>query len=204
MLRRLALALALCGTVVMPATAAATNLAPDTDPRAFVLADADLPGGYRMVVEQSGPRPNEAVNSQDDLRRFQQWGRITGYTAQFEREASALAMVQSGSVLQAVSLYRTPQGAQQAFEHSRQRNGQQMDLLGTPLVGEASLAFRSRPQTQQAMNAAGVNGPPVDVVAVQFRKGNLLQSVLVAGPQGTAVFDEALALAQLAASRIPD
>ena len=47
-------------------------------------------------------------------------------------------------------------------------------------------------------------GPPVEVITIQFRKGNLVQSVVVAGPQGAPMFDEAFALAQLAASRLPD
>jgi hypothetical protein len=148
------------------------------------------------MEQQSGPRPNNAATNADDVRRYQEWGRVTGYTAQFEREPSVLSAVQTMSVLQAVSLYRNAQGAQAAFDYSRQRNGQQMELLGTPLVGEASLAFRGRQQTQA--------GAAVEMIAVQFRKGNLVQSFIVAGPQGTPVFDEALALAQLAASRIPD
>src|SRR5262245_13289995 len=112
----LAVFLALGAMVVMPAAPThATMLAPDTDPRSFVMDSADLGSGFRLNSDQSGPRTNEAAQSRDDVTRYQQWGRVTGYNAQFERESSILASL-SGSalVVQAVSLYRTPQGAQQA------------------------------------------------------------------------------------------
>ena len=82
-------------------------------------------------------------------------------------------------VMQAVSLYRTPQGAQSAFDYSRQRNGQNMEMLGTPQVGEASLAFRMRQTSTQGMPQGT---PLAEAVVIQFRKGNLVQSVIVSGP----------------------
>jgi len=197
-LTSLALLFALGATAFAPATSFATYLAPDTDPRAFVLNTTDLGTGFRMNSDQSGPRPNEAATSRDDVMRYQQWGRLAGYSAQFERESSLLTqLVGSGLIVQAVSLYRTPDGAQAAFDYSRQRNGQSMELLGTPQVGDASLAFRSR---QQSTNGA----PAADGIVIQFRKGNLVQTVVVAGPMGAPLMDEAMNLAQVAASRVPD
>jgi hypothetical protein len=193
--------LALCTTFVAPSATHAALLAPDTDPRVFVLDASDLGSGFRMNAEQSGARPNQAASNREDVARYQQWGRISGYSAQFDREPSMLAsLTQTGVVMQAVSLYHTPQGAQSAFDYSRQRNGQTMELLGTPQVGEASLAFRTRQQAGQSVQGA----PLAEAIVIQFRKGNLVQSVVVSGPQGAPVFDEALAIAQLAASRVPD
>lgn len=194
--------LALCTTVVGPVPAHASLLSPDTDPRVFVLDASEVGSGFRLNADQTGARPNEAATNRDDVQRYQQWGRVNGYNAQFEREPSMLSsLTQSGVVMQAVSLYRTPQGAQAAFEYSRQRNGQNMEMLGTPQVGEASLAFRSRQQPTQGMQQ-GV--PLAEAIVIQFRKGNLVQSVIVSGPQGAPVFDDALAVAQLAASKVPD
>ena len=203
-LRRLAMILALGVTLVAPGTPTtfATNLAPDTDPRAFLLEPTDLGSGYRLNSEQSGPRLNDAAG-REDAARYQQWGRVVGYHAQFEREPSVLAsLTQSGVVIQSVSLYRNSEGARAAFDYSRQRNGQTMELLGTPLIGEASLAFRARMQPGQP--GASATAPRADAVVIQFRKGNLVQSVVVSGPEGAPVFDEALALAQAAAGRVPD
>src|SRR5262249_37595948 len=120
-LLNLAMFLALGAMVAMPAPTYATLLAPDTDPRAFVMDSADLGSGFRLNPDQSGPRTNEAAPNRDDVTRYQQWGRVIGYSAQFERESSILAAL-SGSalVVQSVSLYRTPQGAQSAFDYSRQ------------------------------------------------------------------------------------
>ncbi|SRR5579884_1457122 len=194
--------LALCTVFVAPAATHAALLAPDTDPRTFVLDATDVGSGFRLNSDQSGMRPNEAASNRDDVARYQQWGRITGYNAQFEREPSLLSsLTQTGLVLQAVSLYRTPEGAQAAFDYSRQRNGQTMELLGTPQVGDQSLAFRVRPQVSQQPTQGGT---PPDAVVIQFRKGNLTQSILATGPQGAPVLDDAMALAQLAASRVPD
>ena len=192
----LAAFLALCASVVAPAPSYATNISPEADLRTFVLDAADLSSGYRLNPEQSGPRPNEAA-AREDVARYQQWGRIGSYNALFEREAGLLSsLTQSAVVLQGVSVYRTADGAAAAFEYSRQRNGQVMELLGTPLVGDASLAFRGHEQ--------GRGGPASETVAIQFRKGNLVQTVIIAGPMGAPNFDEAFALAQLAARRIPD
>jgi hypothetical protein len=64
-------------------------------------------------------------------------------------------------------------------------------------VGDASLAFHSL--------QPGQNGQPGgEGIVIQFRKGNLVQTVVVAGPSGAPLMDEALNLAQVAASRVPD
>src|SRR4051794_839542 len=108
--------LALCATTIAPTATFAALLSPDTDPRAFLLDVNDLGTGFRLNADQSGARPNDAAQSREDVTRYQQWGRISGYNAQFEREPSVLSsLTQSGIVLQAVSLYQTPQGAQSAF-----------------------------------------------------------------------------------------
>lgn len=202
-LLNLALLLALCTAVIAPATVSAALLPPDTDPRSFILDPSDLGGGFRLNPEQSGLRPNDAATSREDIQRYQQWGRIGGFNAQFEREQGAVSsLTQTWGVMQAVSLYHGPDGAQAAFDYSRQRNGQNGELLGTPLIGEASLAFRVRPQG--GPGPQGASAPRAEAIIIQFRKGNLVQSVGVSGPQGAPVFDEALAIAQLAASRVPD
>jgi hypothetical protein len=194
--------LALCSTLVVPGVTHASLLAPDTDPRVFVLDASDLGSGFRLNADQSGARPNEAASNREDVQRYQQWGRVSGYNAQFEREPSLLSsLTQTGMVMQAVSLYRTPQGAQSAFDYSRQRNGQNMEMLGTPQVGEASLAFRMRQTSSQGMPQGT---PLAEAVVIQFRKGNLVQSVVVSGPQGAPVMDDAMAIAQAAASKVPD
>ena len=200
----MALALAFSVTSLMPAPSHAALLGPDTDPRGFVFDATDLGTGFRLNAEQSGPRPNEAAPNREEITRYQQFGRITGYHAQFEREPSLLAsLTQTGAVVQSVSLYRTPQGAQQAFEYSRQRNQQSGETLGTPQLGEASLAFRARLQANQ-QGGQSVTAPPAEAVIVQFRKGNLVQTLIVSGPQGSPTLDEALALAGVAAGRVPD
>src|SRR5215213_390047 len=144
--------LALCTTLVAPGVTHAGLLAPDTDPRVFVLDASDLGNGFRLNSDQSGARPNEAASNREDVQRYQQWGRLSGYNALFEREPTILSsLTQTVVVQQAVSLYRTPQGAQSAFDYSRQRNGQNGEMLGTPQVGEASLAFRMRQTSTQGM-----------------------------------------------------
>jgi hypothetical protein len=194
--------LALCTSFVAPAATHAALLSPDTDPRTFVLNASDLGSGFRMNSEQSGTRPNEAASNREDVARYQQWGRISGYNAQFEREPNLISsLTQTVVVMQAVSLYRTPDGAQAAFDYSRQRNGQTMEMLGTPQVGEASLAFRIR---QQAGQDRTQSGTPAEAVVIQFRKGNLTQSIVASGPQGAPVLEDAMTLAQLAATRVPD
>jgi hypothetical protein len=180
----------------------AAELSPDTDPRLLTLESGDLGSGYRLNLEQSGPRPNEA-GPREDLQRYQQWGRVSGYSVQFEREGSALAdPSQTRVIIHTVSLYHTAGGAQAAMDYSRQRNGQTLETLSIPPIGEASLAFRLRQPAGQG--AAGPSGLWLEAIVIQFRQGNVVESVIVSGLEGSPALTEAVALAQLAASRLPN
>jgi hypothetical protein len=198
-MRALLLALWTLGPLAVSLQAA--ELSPDTDLRLLTLESSDLGSGYRLNLEQSGPRPNEA-GPREDLQRYQQWGRVSGYSVQFEREGSALAdSPQTRVVIHTVSLYRTASGAQAAMDYSRQRNGQTLEALSIPPIGEAALAFRLR---QPASQGAATSGLGMEAVVIQFRQGNVVESVIVSGLEGSPALTEAVALAQLAASRLPN
>ncbi len=128
----LALLLALWTVGPLAVSLQAAELSPDTDPRLLTLESSDLGSGYRLNLEQSGPRPNEA-SPREDFQRYQQWGRVSGYSVQFEREGSSLvAAPETRVVIHTVSLYRTASGAQAALDYSRQRNGQALEVLSIP------------------------------------------------------------------------
>ena len=195
--------LALCSTLVVPGVTHAALLSPDTDPRVFVLDASELGSGYRLNSDQSGARPNEAASNREDVQRYQQWGRVSGYNAQFEREPSLLS-----------SLTQTVDGACRPSPCTARRRARSR-LLTTPASATARTGrcwARRRSARRRLPSACARRRPRAcrrvrpwrRAVVIQFRKGNLVQSVIVSGPQGAPVMDDAMAIAQAAASKVPD
>jgi len=96
---RSALVLVVAVALTAPALAAAL------DPGALVLRRADVPSGFRLDRDQTGPRPN-AVEARSDPRLpelFRRWGRVTGYQVEFDRERQTIAS--------RVDVFRSARGA---------------------------------------------------------------------------------------------
>ena len=77
----------------------------EVDPRTLALRQADVPAGYRLDPDGSGPRTNESEAKSD--RRlaglFRRWGRITGYETEYDR--------QEATITSRADLYRSSEGA---------------------------------------------------------------------------------------------
>jgi hypothetical protein len=68
---------AVCTTLLFGSPAAAGQV----DPKALLLRQSDLPAGFRLLPDQSGPRPNRELVSggPDHARQVQRSGRVSGY-----------------------------------------------------------------------------------------------------------------------------
>lgn len=63
--------------------AAIPTAAAGPDPRALVVAPADVPAGFRLVPDESGLRTNaqEAKDFPESRPYYRRWKRVTGYQA---------------------------------------------------------------------------------------------------------------------------
>jgi len=76
------------------------------DPKALVLAPADVPAGFRLDPDETGLRTNELEAREHPETRplFRRLGRVTGYQARYENAADA-------SIEARVDLFRNANGA---------------------------------------------------------------------------------------------
>jgi hypothetical protein len=72
-----ALASAVCATLLLGSAAGAARV----DPKVLLLRQSDVPAGFRLLPDQSGPRPNGelARAGPDGARQVQRSGRVSGY-----------------------------------------------------------------------------------------------------------------------------
>lgn len=77
---------------VVAFAAAIPTAAAGPDPRALVLAPADVPAGFRLVPDESGLRTNaqEAKDFPETRRYYRRWKRVTGYQALYEKKPAKL------------------------------------------------------------------------------------------------------------------
>jgi hypothetical protein len=70
----------------------APQAAAEVDPRALVLQQADVPGGFRLDAKESGVRTNamESKSGAEARRMIVRAGRVTGYENEFERGDEAM------------------------------------------------------------------------------------------------------------------
>lgn len=86
--------------VAVPASAA------EIDPKSLALHQRDVPSGFVLDRDASGPRTNESEASGDRRARalFKRWGRVSGYQTEYKRQVATLTS--------RVDLFRTSRGAE--------------------------------------------------------------------------------------------
>lgn len=169
--------------------------------RNFALTLADLPAGFSEVRETTGPASNEvAAKSWQDpaaaLARFQQWGRVSGYIADYQVPGLG-ALLGIARIRNDISIFQTPQGAQAAFAYAQQ-TAEGWERVSAPRFGDESMALKQVLSTSQ-------NGQQFEwtVFVIQFRKGTTYVSVVTLGLTATANFQTVVDLARKVESRIP-
>jgi hypothetical protein len=81
--------LAVLASVVLTLPASAAGL----DPQVLVLHQGDLPSGFLPDRQRTGLRTNEREARDYPVLRpkFREWGRVTGYQAEFDRGSASIA-----------------------------------------------------------------------------------------------------------------
>ncbi|MBI2886507.1 MAG: hypothetical protein HYY02_04795 [Chloroflexi bacterium] len=164
---------------------------------ALSLADLfPLSPEFEVSAERTGPQDNDAAAAAwPDLlaaqQRYQRWGRITGYQSIFWRPHPAAEDAAPIEVQSSVSLYRSSQGADDAYHFG----------LGK-LPGASGPEFSVPNLAPAARGITATNGPFAHSV-VLFRKGNAFGAVLTTSLAAQASTEQAVALARTLADRIP-
>jgi hypothetical protein len=159
---RLCLALVLAGALAVPALG--LSAAAEVNPQALVLRQADVPAGFRLDRDDSGVRTNEEeAGSEPRFRRlFRSWGRLTGYEAEFDRQAAAISC--------RADLFRGARGAAALlafFDREIRRQPPSAFRRRTVGVGDGGFVYRGESQSP--------------FVAVIWRQGRVFGGVAVFG-----------------------
>lgn len=172
------------------------------DPRGLVLTLDDLPAGFTVDENGTGPASNEeAAKREKDpetaLAQFREWGRMNGYRAGFLK-SGASALAGTAAVAIWASIYQSPGGAQaalEAVERSALEDGGKP--VSMPRQGDESKAYA-------IARIAGEGTGKVEWTTyyVVFRKANVLARVETHATSATASFEDALKLTQVMVSRV--
>jgi hypothetical protein len=101
--------------VVLPAGAATV------DPKALVVAPAQVPAGFRVDHDETGVRTNEREAKDFPRALFRRWRRVTGYQARYER---GHALIEAR-----VDLFESARGARE-FHRWVDREAQRSGIKG--------------------------------------------------------------------------
>jgi hypothetical protein len=175
------------------AAATAPTSSSATDPKALVLQLRDVPAGFERTTGRYVS--NAQANRESSVKKnYAKLGRITGYEAEFEKEA-ILGILQISST---ASTYKTAAGAHNSIRISVQAADANREVrfrrlsVGGRLGHEAY--FHKATMTR--------DGTKVDVFAVTWRTGRIYAGVLAAALAGSADPADVVALARKQQSRI--
>ena len=170
----LRLALAIAGLVVgVGAAQAAPN------PKAMVLKLTDLPASFSLEKGYYCDNACAAKEGSTPLSRFQALGRITGYAAQYTREA----LVGAIRIESHASLYKTAKGAHQSWLDSIKKAGNKGG--GSPRFKELSLGGRIGHEARYYSTTGTFGGVKATIYVVIWRYGNVKASLVLGGVAGT-------------------
>lgn len=183
----------LAALLLLPMSALAVP--PETDPQVLALQLGDMPAGFVQMPERTKYVSNEEwagtmANPADFLAWLGEVGRVNGYNTGYQQTGIA-ALIGTFAVLTSVGTYHTAEGAHAAFVERRWHNA---IPVASPVVGEESQATTS--------TSTDPNGYALRHFVIVFRVANVATYIETIGTESTASFQDALRLAQLAASRM--
>jgi hypothetical protein len=151
--------------------------------RSIVLQLSDLPPGYTLDEDESGP-----MELSEDIL---QMGVASSYGAMYEN--MSLLFTGTPGVYSFAIVFRTPQGAQSYIELLR-RNAEadpEFTPISSPTLGDETIAYR-----------LVLEGNPFIGYIIAFRKGNLVAGIATVALSGIAKFDTALSFAEIVLAKI--
>jgi hypothetical protein len=181
----------LCATTSATAASAA-------DPATYVLTLDDMPPGFIVETDRSGPTPNDRLAALTpepaaSLARFQSLGRTGGHIAAFARPT--MSALRSGSIFVQswVSLFSEASNADLYIDdiHERETGA----ALSMPKLGERSFANRT-------VLSPNEDGTVLVTHRVVFRIGAVVAGIDTASAEGLDNAEETLRMAWLVEARI--
>ena len=151
--------------------------------RSIVLQLSDLPPGYTLDEDESGP-----VEFSDEIV---QMGVVDGYEVWYENPG--LLFTGTPIVYNLAAVFRTPQGAQSYIQQAKQNLDADPEAtsLSSPRLGDETIAYQVVAQND-----------PFVAYFIVFRKGNLVVGITTGGFLGVAEFDVALSFAEIVLAKI--
>jgi len=149
----------------------------------MVLQLADMPSGYTLDEDESGP-----VEFSDEIV---QMGVVDGYEVWYENPG--LLFTGTPIVYNLAAVFRTPQGAQSYIQRVKRNPDAdpEASAISSPRLGDETVAYQAVAQDN-----------PFVAYFMVFRKGNLVAGITTGGVLGIAQFDVALSFAELVLAKI--
>lgn len=193
-MKRVPVVLAIIAAAAVPGAAAtAPTSSSAIDPKALVLQLRDVPAGFERTV---GRYVSNAQSNRESAvkKNYAQLGRISGYEAEFTKEA----IVGILQITSAVGTYRTTAGAHNSLRISVRA------AVATREVRFRRLSIGGRLGHEAYLHKATMtqDGTKVDVFAVAWRTGRVYAAVIAAALAGSADPADVVALARKQQSRI--
>lgn len=202
----LALALSACGGEEKP-----SRPLDDAELREMVMiASEGLPWAISLVKDQAVSNEAAASEYPDQeqwLRNYEEWGRVSGYEAEFRSKAEVTFAVGLGVELE---YYASAGGAESAWAAFREFILSEEMLQILKGMGAAEAAVREVDAEEvgdesvallMATDSGGVKG---ETFAVLFRRGGVVASAAVSAAAGDIRVDDAVAVAEQLDARIQD
>ncbi|MCJ7831191.1 MAG: hypothetical protein MUP86_01530 [Dehalococcoidia bacterium] len=202
----LALVLSACGGEEKPA-----RTPDEAELREMVMMTSEgLPWAISLVRDQAVS--NEAAASEYPepeqwLSNYEEWGRVSGYEAEFRSKDEVIPPVGLGVELE---YYSSAGGAESAWAASREFILSEEMLQVLKDMGAAEAAVREVDAEEvgdesvallMTTDAEGVKG---ETFAVLFRRGGVVASAAVSAAAGDVRVDDAVAVAEQLDARIQD
>lgn len=185
-------------TPVLPTPTPMTPPTIDVDPSSIALTLEDLPAGFYVDENETGPTSNRQIadthpNPDEYSELLTQWGGVSGWRASFSRDPSLGTLMQVQMIDNIVSIYQSAEGARLAMQYQPAELPPEARQVSVPRLGDQTQGYMLELTTQE-LTAVGY--------MLHLRVLSVLVSVRVIGLQGGISLDDAIPLAEIVLGRL--
>ena len=183
----------------------------DAELREMVMMTSEgLPWAISLVKDQAVSNEAAASEYPDQeqwLRNYEEWGRVSGYEAEFRSKDEVAPAVGLGVELE---YYSSAGGAESAWAASREFILSQEMLQVLKDMGAAEAAVREvdaeevGDESVALLMTADAEGVKGETFVILFRRGGVVASAAVSAAAGDVRVDDTVAVAEQADARIQD
>ncbi len=183
----------------------------DAELREMVMVTSEgLPWAISLVKDQAVSNEAAASEYPDPeqwLSNYEEWGRVSGYEAEFRSTAEVTFAVGLGVELE---YYASTGGAESAWAASREFILSQEMLQVLKDMGAAEAAVREvdaeevGDESVALLMTADAEGAKGETFVILFRRGGVVASAAVSAAAGDVRVDDAVAVAEQVDARIQD